>query len=319
MAVRCDDNVHSDFFKSNRKGYTMIKSMTGYGSAEGDVGGRRLFVDMRAVNHRYFAFQAKMPGNLMVLEGRIQALAKERLTRGQISVFANWDRKGQGAAAPAVHINMDAARQAAALLKALKDELRLDGEVELSHVLAVPEVMSAQEVNVGEEAMQEAAFAVFEQALKGMEQFRNREGEDLERDLRDRIALFVGFVGQIEERRPKIVAEQKARLEKRVAELVGDKANEALLSERLALEIAMYADRLDVSEELVRLKSHTAKFLELLAEKAAVGRKLDFLLQEFNREVNTVGSKTPDAETARVVVEMKAELEKMREQVQNVE
>lgn len=296
----------------------MIKSMTGFGSAEGNVGGRRLFVDMRAVNHRYFAFQTKMPSNLVALEGRVQALCKERLTRGQISVFANWDRKGQGSGAQ-VHINMEAACQAARQLKALKEELCLSGEVELSHVLAVPDVTTPSEVNVGDEEVQEAAMAVFAEALRGMEKFRNREGEDLERDLRERVALFTGHVGEIEVRRPKIVAEQKARLEKRVAELVGDKAGEPLLSERLAVEIAMYADRLDVSEELVRLKSHTAKFLELLAETGAVGRKLDFLLQEFNREVNTIGSKTPDAETARVVVEMKAELEKMREQVQNVE
>lgn len=295
----------------------MLKSMTGYGSAEGEVGGRRLFIEMKAVNHRYFAFQAKMPNSLNALEGQVQALAKERLTRGQLSVFAAWDRKGQGS--QTFSINMEAAKNAARELKALKEALGLAGEVELSHILALPEVMGQEEVNLGDEQVKEAALKLFGEALGMMEKFRSREGEDLLRDIKERLEAFTALVAKIEERRPLIVAEQKARLEKRIADLAADKVGEAALNERLALEIAMFADRCDVSEELVRLRSHVAKLLELVGEKGPAGRKLDFLLQEFNRETNTIGSKSPDAETSRIVVEMKAELEKMREQVQNIE
>lgn len=295
----------------------MLKSMTGFGSAEGEISGRKLFVDMKAVNHRYFAFQAKMPGNISSIEGRLQALLKERLSRGQVSVFANWDRRGGGA--PTISINIEAARLAANTLNSLKAELNLAGEVELSHLLMLPDVTSPRETNLADEETEAKVLAVFQAALTDMEKFRQREGEDLERDLKERLAAFNGFAGQIEERRPKIVADQKARLEKRIAELVGDKAGQEGVAERLAVEIALFADRCDVSEELVRLKSHSQKFLELVAEKNPVGRKLDFLLQEFNRETNTIGSKTPDAETSMIVVGMKAELEKMREQVQNIE
>jgi len=297
----------------------MLKSMTGYGSAEAEVGGRRLFVEIKAVNHRYFAFQAKIPNNLNMLEGPIQAMAKERMSRGQVTVFAAWDRKGQGGAAQGFTVNMEAARQAVAVLKAMKTELGLMGDIELSHILALPEVTSQQEAILNGEETQAAALSVVGEALTGMEKFRAREGEDLEKDLRARLQAFEELTARIEEARPKIVFEQKARLEKRVAELVADKAGDALVAERLAVEIALFADRCDVSEELVRLRSHMAKLGELISENGPVGRKLDFLLQEFNRETNTIGSKTPDAETARLVVEMKSELEKMREQVQNIE
>lgn len=295
----------------------MLKSMTGFGSGEGEVNGRKLFVEIKAVNHRYFNFQAKMPGNLSPLEPRLQALVKERLSRGQVTVFANWDRRGGGP--QAANINFEAAKNGAEALRRLKEELSLAGEIEISHLLLLPEVLSQPETNLTEEDTAKAALNVFDAALTGMESFRLREGQDLERDLRERLAIFVGLTEKIEERRPAIVAEQKARLEKRIGELAGETAREKDVAERLAVEIAIYADRCDVAEELTRLASHREKFLELLLEKGPVGRKLDFLLQEFNRETNTIGSKSPDALTANFVVEMKAELERIREQVQNVE
>jgi uncharacterized protein (TIGR00255 family) len=295
----------------------MLKSMTGYGAAEGTVGGRPLFVEIKTVNHRYFNFFTKLPQSLLSFEGRIQALAKERLSRGQINVFASWDRKAGGA--QALTLNLEAARQAAELLRKVRDELNLAGDVELSHILSIPAVVAAQEAGLSDEEAWPQIRAVFDAALTDMEKLRAREGSDLEKDLLARLIVFSGYMDEVERRRPEIVAENKARFDKRIHELCAEAVSSEVIAERVALEVAIFADRCDVSEEIVRLKSHIDKFRELLVAEGGVGRKLDFLIQEMNRETNTIGSKTPHAETSRTVVEMKAELERIREQVQNVE
>ncbi|NTU59980.1 MAG: YicC family protein [Deltaproteobacteria bacterium] len=293
-----------------------IRSMTGYGRGEGDVRGRRLTVEIKAVNHRFLNFFAKLPSDLQRFEAEVLALVKAHLQRGQVSVFATWNGGGGGDSAPSV--NVEAARAAVASLRQVARELSLPGEVTLDHLLAFPSLFAAGAEALEPEELWKAAGAVFEAALRNVDELRVREGQDLAADMTAKLAALRVLGDQVEARRPQVVTEYKARLEKRVEELVtgvpGDVARD-----RVAVEVAVFADRSDVDEELVRLRSHLDKAGELLAGGGAVGRKLDFLLQELNRETNTIGSKACDAEMSRVVVEMKSELEKIREQVQNLE
>lgn len=295
----------------------MLRSMTGYGTAEGVVAGRKLIVEIKTVNHRYFNFTAKLPQNLSILEMNVQTLAKAHLSRGQVSVFASWDRRGSGGAMPS--INVETAKALFEDLKKVRKELSIGGDIEISHLLSIPALYTQAEPSADPEELWEGAKPVFEKALLDMDALRRREGDDLLRDLKGKLAVMTELMGKIEGRRSSIVAEQKLRLEKRIGELVPEVIFDVTVAERLAVEIALFADRVDVNEELVRLRSHVEKFLEMLSMEGAVGRKIDFLIQEMNREVNTIGSKTPDADSSAIVVEMKSELERIREQVQNIE
>ncbi len=291
--------------------------MTGFGSAEGEVGGRKLSIEIKAVNHRFFNFFSKLPPNLQTFEGRIQAQIKKGLARGQVSVFANWDRTNSNGAT--VRVNMEAAKEVVTLLRDMKEEFGLAGEVEISHVLSFSAVTGGTDSRIDDAEGWGALSEIFERALAGMEAFRVREGADLERDLLERLAQFAEFMEQIGERRADVVNEYRARLEKRIDELCSEIVSPEAIAERVAVEVAVFADRCDIDEELVRLRSHIDKFREILEEEEVVGRKIDFLIQEMNREANTIGSKTPDADSSGIVVEMKSELEKIREQVQNIE
>lgn len=294
----------------------MIRSMTGYGRAEGPVGKRRLAVEIKAVNHRFLNFFAKLPPEIQQFEPEILGLVKENLQRGQVSVFAVWDGRGGGDAG--VVVNPDAARQAADALREAARAAGVRDEITLSHLLAIPAVTSQGGADLDSEELWTAAAPLFREALAGLDQLRLREGKDLATDIRSRIDAVSQLTGQVEARRPSLVEEVRTRLGKRVQDLLQG-LDVAVAEERVAVEVALFADRSDVSEEIVRLRSHCEKFLELLDQEGAVGRKLDFLLQEMNRETNTIGSKASDATISRCVVEMKSELEKVREQVQNLE
>jgi len=294
----------------------MIRSMTGYGRAEGEIGGRRLAVEVKAVNHRFLNFFAKLPPEVQRFEPEILALVKGHLQRGQVNVFAVWD--GRCGADAGLFINVEAARQAAQALRAAARVAGVSGEVTLEHLLSIPAVTAPASVGVEPEDLWAAAAGIFHEALAALDALRAREGADLEADLRGRLAAIGDMVARVEGRRPAHLEEVRARLQRRIQDLAQDLPPE-VAAERIALEVALFADRSDVSEEVVRLQSHRDKVLELLDEGGVVGRKLDFLLQEMNRETNTIGSKAADADIGRTVVEMKAELEKIREQVQNLE
>jgi uncharacterized protein (TIGR00255 family) len=291
--------------------------MTGYGRGEGEVGGRRLTVEVKAVNHRFLNFFSKLPSDLQRFEADVLTLVKTHLQRGQISVFATWNGNG-GGEAPAVAVSLAGARQAVEALRRVARELALPGEVTLDHLLAFPALFTAGVEALDPEELWKAAGAIFEAALRSVDELRLREGQDLAADIRARLTTIRELGGQVELRRPEVVTEYKARLARRVEELASGVPGD-VARDRVAVEVAIFADRSDVDEELVRLRSHLDKAGELLDAGGAVGRKLDFLLQELNRETNTIGSKACDAEMSRVVVEMKAELEKIREQVQNLE
>lgn len=294
----------------------MIRSMTGYGRAEGEVSTRKLIVEVKAVNHRFLNFFARLPGDLQRFEPELLGLVKNHLQRGQVSVFASWEgAPGEGAQ---VALNVDAACQAAQALRRAAEAAGVSAELSIRDLLAFPAVLSPGATASDPEEIWKAASQVFDRALANLDELRRREAEDLVADVRARLEKIREYSLAIETRRPQVVEEYRARLARRAEELASGLPLE-VVRERLALEVAVFADRSDVEEELVRLRSHLDKFEELLAAGGGVGRKLDFLLQEMNREANTIGSKASDAEVTPLVIETKAELEKIREQVQNLE
>jgi len=294
----------------------MLRSMTGYGRAEGDVDGRTLAVEVKAVNHRFLNFFAKLPGDLQRFESDILGVVKQHLQRGQVNVFANWIQ-GVDATVP-VCINLEAARQAGPLLRQAAAAAGIAGEPTLADLLAVPAVTSPVSSTLAAEELWERCAPLFQAALVDLDGLRAREGEHLADDLRARLAAIGAAVDQVEALRPAIVEDYRARLHRRIEDLVRDLPAE-VVAERVAVEVAVFADRSDVAEEVVRLRSHLEKFAELMVAGGGVGRKLEFLLQEMNREANTIGSKASNAGLSGVVVEIKSELEKLREQIQNVE
>ncbi len=294
----------------------MIRSMTGYGRAEGDVFGRRLAVEVKTVNHRFLNFTARLPQDLQRFEIRFLGLVKQTLQRGQVNLYASWDSGADDV--PPVHVNREAAERAAALLRETAEALGLPGGVRLEHLLAFPAVTLPALDRIDPELLWERVAALARGALEELQRFREREGADLARDMAGRLDTVERLVDEIDRLRPGVVEAYRERLARRVEELVREVPAQDLEA-RLAMEVALFADRCDVSEELVRLRSHLAEYRELLSAGGVVGRKLEFLLQEMNRETNTTGSKASDAGISRIVVEIKAELEKLREQVQNVE
>ncbi len=295
----------------------MIRSMTGYGRASGEVAGRGLVLEIKTVNHRFLNFAVRLPPDLQPLELEFQARIKARLQRGQVSVFANWEGDeavgGSGAC-----VNVEAARRVAEALRLAARAAGVAEEVSLAHLLTFPAVTAPAAGRVEGDRLWAETGPLVDAALQQLDAMRAREGDHLADDVRDRLRTIAGLESSVETRRPAVVEDARARLSRRVQELGADLPPEAL-AERVAFEVALFADRSDISEELVRLRSHREKFASVLGEGGAVGRKLDFLLQEMNREVNTIGSKASDAEVGRLVVEMKSELEKIREQVQNLE
>ncbi|MBI5441920.1 MAG: YicC family protein [Deltaproteobacteria bacterium] len=294
----------------------MIRSMTGYGRAEGEVDGRKLIVEVKAVNHRFLNFLARLPVDLQRFEPEVLALVKAHLQRGQVSVFASWDSALGDA--PVIGVNLAAARHAAEALRQAAAAVGVSGELSVRDLLAFPAVFAAGAPASAPEELWEKASGVFNLALVSLDELRRREAEDLAADMRQRLERIREYAASVEERRPRVVEEYRTRLVRRAEELASGLPIE-VVRERLALEAAVFAERSDVQEELVRLRSHLDKFAELLDAGGAIGRKLDFLLQEMNRETNTIGSKAADVEVSPLVIEMKAELEKIREQVQNLE
>lgn len=290
----------------------MIKSMTGYGRSQQHRDGRTLSVEVRTVNHRFAEYSVRLPGELAPLEGRVRELLQQRIPRG--SVVLTVGGGGEGDAGPV--IDRDRAARYLAQLRDLKRELGLKGGVDLRTLLALPGVVSAgaAAADPGErwEWLAEAATA----ALDRLDEMRRREGRALQRELAGRVRRLTRLAGRIEALARRRPAQRRRLLQARVREIAGGLA---LDPARLAQEVALFAERADVTEELVRLRSHCAAFAAYLAGKQPAGRRLDFLLQEMNREANTIGSKAGDAAVSQLVVELKEQLEKMREQAQNVE
>ncbi|GAW67271.1 yicC domain protein [Geoanaerobacter pelophilus] len=292
----------------------MIKSMTGYGKGESTHEGGRFVVEVRCVNHRYGEVTVKLPRALMQFENEIKKRVAERLVRGKIDVFIQVENAVSLGVPTA---NLPLARGYLKAFNSIKEALGLEGEVKLSLIASQRDVVTvAAEAEATLEEIPPELVQALEDALRRVDEMRLFEGESLHADFVKRREVLAQLIAKVAARSPLVVQEYAQRLKERVAQLLTE-GN--VPEERLALEVALLADKCDVTEELVRLESHLRQFDETLNSSEPVGRKLDFLLQEINREVNTTGSKANDAQMAALVVELKAELEKIREQVQNIE
>jgi len=290
-----------------------MRSMTGYGVGEAPLGEGRLTLEVRALNHRYVDVRVRLPVELSDYAFFTEQKARELLSRGRFDIGVRVD----DAALPAPNLSIARARSIYLALQSLRDELAPGTELPVSAVTAIPELIQAPSTMQSEQ-IQNALVAGLKAAVVHLNEMREQEGAALGRELGRRLELARGLRERIREQAERIVPLHRTRLEERLERLLKD-TNVALDQGRLELELALLADRTDVTEELVRLDSHFDQIERLLRSEELIGRRLDFLLQEVGREVNTVGAKSQDAELSHVVVEMKAEIERMREQVQNVE
>jgi uncharacterized protein (TIGR00255 family) len=287
--------------------------MTGFGSAEGKVLDGRLRIEIRTVNHRYYSPQLRLPSELAAAENQIRDHLRQLLDRGHVSVAARWVEVPE--ATGTVGVDLGRARQVVAALKQLKKKLRLKGEPELGFVARHPDVLTVQ--GNGQTAVSwDDVQPIVDRAAREVLAMREREGRALTADLLGRLDALEAKARAVEARAPARLTAEYDRLKKAVAELAaGVKVDE----QRLGLEIALLADRVDITEELVRLRTHLAACREALASEGRVGKQLGFLVQELLREVNTIGSKANDAAITQAVIAMKGELEKVREQIENLE
>ncbi|HET8723455.1 MAG TPA: YicC/YloC family endoribonuclease [Anaeromyxobacteraceae bacterium] len=291
----------------------MIRSMTGFGAGRAELGGEVVEAEVRSVNHKFCEVKCRLPREMSALETEITRQVKDRLARGGVEVAL---RRSSSRGALAPKVDAELAASYARAFEEVRARLGLAGQVTLADVLAADGVVSLEERALDADAARGAAAEALAGALDALVSMREREGAALARDLESRLVAVEALAARLAEVSPRSVEAYRTRLEERVAELSRGLAPDPA---RLATEIALFADRTDVAEELTRLASHVAQMRGLLASGEPAGRKMDFLVQEMHREANTVGSKSQSADASAAVVALKAEIERMREQVQNVE
>ena len=291
-----------------------IKSMTGFGRGEVKTEGRTWIAELRCVNNRYFDLKTRLPKNCAMFEEPLRKLLSSKLQRGRVDLVVNIS--GEGADLKQVKVNLDLARSYRHALAEICSALDLPDQVTVSQIASMPDVLVREQENEDPETVWLQLGSVVREALDRCDVMRLQEGLVLRDDLRARLSQFSRTVDTIETAIPTLLQQRQRTLGERLEKLLGQVQ---LDPSRLAQEVAILADRTDVTEEIVRLRCHIGQFLAFLEEKAAVGRKLDFLVQEFLREVNTLASKINDPAIAHLTVELKSELEKMREQIQNIE
>ena len=291
----------------------MIRSMTGYGRASEVKEGKEITVEIKSVNHRFFECAVRAPRNYGYLEEKLKSLVKGRVSRGKIDISVTLTQlEGQGGQ---VEIDRQMARDYVEALRSLSQPLGLEDDLTLS-VLTRLDVFRVTKQEEDEDHIWELVRQTGEKALDSFCQMRQREGEKLKEDLLANAQLIQSLKEQVEQRSPEITKAYRQRLYDRMMEVLGTAGIE---EQRILTEAAVFAEKTAVDEETVRLGSHLSQFREILEMDEPVGRKLDFLIQEFNREANTIGSKTQDVQAARLVVEIKSAIEKIREQIQNIE
>ena len=291
-----------------------MKSMTGYGRAHEEIDGREITVELRAVNHRYLDVSVKYPRIYGYLEDALKKAATARISRGKVDIFVQIT--SNGAADTTVRLDLSLARQYYDALKTLSAELHIPEEISAVSIAKMPDVLVGEQAEVDADALSVAVLSVFDRAVADFDIMREREGVKMAADVREKAAHIEMLVGKVEERAPQRVEEYRAKLLKKMQEVLADSSID---ESRIIAEAAIYADRVAVDEETVRLRSHLHQLDIMLNESNPVGRKLDFLVQEMNREANTIGSKSNDSELARLVVDLKSDIEKIREQIQNIE
>jgi len=292
----------------------MLKSMTGFGAGRAKVGDEEFSVELRSLNHKFCEVKVRLPRELAALESVAVKQVKDRLARGSVEVFVK--RQTATAAGTVPVVDRALAREYARALREVAEAVGAMAEVSWTQVASQPGVMRLEERGMDVEAATQAAQAALDQGLTALEQMRRVEGEAIHADLEARLGLIERWSREVAELAPRSVEEYRQRLTERVAELArGISVDE----QRLAQEVAVFAERTDIAEEMTRLSSHLEQFRQMMAGNEPAGRRMDFLVQEMHREVNTTGSKSQHAEISARVVSMKAEVERIREQVQNVE
>ncbi len=292
----------------------MIRSMTGYGMGSAECGGKTFTVEIKAVNSRYSDFSIKMPRVYTFLEEPLRKKAAEKITRGKVDIYINVETNGEGDSV--VNINKPLAEAYLNALRELGAELQIQSNANAETFLRIPDVFTVEKAPDDTELITSTVTEALSIALEGFDAMRVAEGEKLVLDLKEHLAFIAKATEEVEKRSPKIVEEYRNRIEERMRDILGSASYDET---RLLTEVAIFADKVNVNEETVRLRSHIDQFTQMLDEGGSVGRKIDFLIQEMNREINTIGSKSNDLEVARIVIDVKAEIEKLREQIQNVE
>lgn len=292
----------------------MLKSMTGYGKGEGETSLGKLVVEARSINHRFCDINLRLPKRLTPFEGRIKEIIRSRVSRGRIDLSVKLD--GTGGEVIQLEINEDFAEQYVQALLKLKDKFQLKDEISLELLAGAKDLITVREESGDIEAYWQQVLQIIQRSLDAMEEMKCSEGEALSKDIQRRLEGIAKHLEEIEAIIPYRVEAYQGRLRERLQALLGGVEVDPL---RFQQEIALLAERTDITEEIVRAKSHLNQFQLLLLERDAVGRKMDFLLQEIHREVNTISSKANDAEVSQKVVGIKSEIEKIREQVQNIE
>lgn len=292
----------------------MLKSMTGFGAGRAQVGEEEFSVELRSLNHKFCEVKARLPRELAALEPLVSKQVKERLARGAVELLVRRQTVTASGTVPMVDVAL--AQEYARAFRELAEALGVPADISWSQVATQPGVVKLEEKGMDVAAATQAVQSALDQALAALEQMRRVEGEAIRADLDARLKLIEGWSREVAALAPQAVEEYRQRLAERVADLA---RGVPVDPQRLAQEVAMFAERTDIAEEVTRLASHLEQFRALMASSEPAGRRMDFLVQEMHREVNTTGSKSQHAEISARVVSMKAEVERIREQVQNVE
>jgi uncharacterized protein (TIGR00255 family) len=288
--------------------------MTGYGSAKGSCAGMNIGIEIRSVNNRYLDCSVRLPRNFLFAEDAIKSRVQAFISRGKVDVFVSVENDGTDEVT--VRVNEPLARSYAEAVHAVSDKLGLSESISAYDICRLPDVLSVEKQDLDTDALTAAFTEIADAALREHDRMRTREGQKLSDDITGRLETVEAYVGDIEKRSPETVAQYREKLYRKMCEVL---ESTAVDEQRILLEAGIFADKVAVDEETVRLRSHVSQMRGMLKTGSPIGRKMDFLTQEFNRESNTIGSKCSDPEITKVVIELKSEIEKIREQVQNIE
>ena len=292
----------------------MIRSMTGYGSAKGTVEGLEITVELKSVNNRYLDTSVRLPRSFLFAEEAIKSAVQSHISRGKVDVFISVDSSAAGDMT--VKVNEPLLRGYIEAIRHISEEYSLANDMTALSVSRFPDVLSVEKKDLDAEAISAGICAIAEEALRDFDAMRQREGAKLRDDVLSRLETIDRLVSAVETEAPKTVAEYRKRLEQKMQEVLGATGID---ENRILAEAAIFADHIAVDEETVRLRSHMSQLTTMINGNSPTGRKIDFLIQEFNREANTIGSKCQNSQIAHVVVDLKSEIEKIREQIQNIE
>ena len=293
----------------------MIRSMTGFGHGEvSNDKNQKVTVEMKSVNHRYCDISLKLPKKLVMFEANIRNIMKEYASRGKIDIYVSYEDLSETAVS--LHYNQAMAEEYMQVFKKMQEDFNIETKITAEALAKYPEVVTVEEVQQDEEVWWELLEAALRQAAEKFVETRTIEGANLKRDLLGKLDQMAADVTFIEERSPQIIAEYRSKLEEKVKEFLEDSTIE---ENRIAAEVTLYADKIAVDEEIVRLQSHISSMTDVLESDESIGRKLDFMAQEMNREANTILSKSSDVDLADHAIELKTNVEKVREQIQNIE